>query len=184
MSEPPARPDHPVQIVERPLKGAVRLKSWDSCATTDPSVLAPHLRLPTEVGAALAGSALGAELLPAIFALCLGPGEWFLLSFEQPAQQLLAALARPHPSAVLVDLTAALATFELSGSSTRDLLAMGCGLDLHPSSFPPGRCARTRFAQIALIVHCRGATRFELHVGRSYAGYLEEWLRDAALNPA
>jgi sarcosine oxidase subunit gamma len=82
--------------------------------------------------------------------------------------------------AVLVDITDGIAAFEMHGPAVRDLLAQGCGLDFHPRSFPPGHCARTRFAQIAVLIDCLDELRFVLYVSRSYAHYLQSWLIDAA----
>jgi sarcosine oxidase subunit gamma len=62
------------------------------------------------------------------------------------------------------------------------LLSKGCGLDLHPRSFPAGRCARTRFAQIPVVLDCPDEdSRFDMYAGRSYRQYLHEWLLDAAV---
>jgi hypothetical protein len=56
-----------------------------------------------------------------------------------------------------------------------------CGLDLHPRTFPVGRCARTRFAQILVTIDCFDDTpRFELHLARSYAQYLDAWIVHSA----
>jgi sarcosine oxidase subunit gamma len=63
----------------------------------------------------------------------------------------------------------------------RELLSKGCGLDLHPRFFAPDQCARTRFAQIPVVIDClNGPSRFELYVARSHLSYLHSWLVDAA----
>jgi sarcosine oxidase subunit gamma len=62
------------------------------------------------------------------------------------------------------------------------VLSKSCGLDFHPRRFALGHCARTRFAQIPVLIDCVDALpRFELYVQKSYSHYLEDWLIDAAL---
>ena len=68
----------------------------------------------------------------------------------------------------------------IQGPEVRSLLLKGCALDLHPSQFPPGRCARTRFAALPTILRCTSATNFECIVTSSYRDYLLSWLADAA----
>jgi sarcosine oxidase subunit gamma len=81
-----------------------------------------------------------------------------------------------------VNLSQRLAVLRLKGPATQAVLAKGCGLDLHPRHFPVGRCARTRFAQLPIVVDCIDATpQFDLYVGRSYLPYLISWLNDAAV---
>ena len=84
----------------------------------------------------------------------------------------------------LVDLSQALSVVRVEGSAAADLLAKGCGLDLHPRSFPAGRCARTRFASIPVLFDHVGAaaqSAFDLYVARSLSAYLHSWLADAAV---
>ena len=60
------------------------------------------------------------------------------------------------------------------------LVSMGGGLDLHPSQFSLGRCARTRFVALPAVLRCAGHTNFECIVVASYQDYLLAWLADAA----
>lgn len=145
----------------------LRLKSWlPEHVSGEKSVLLAGQQLPSQVGAI--------SSIP-VRALCLGPGEWLIVQhehavvFDVPAQGL-----------ALVDLSDGVASLEVSGSAVREVLSKGCGLDLHPRSFPPGRCARTRLAQIPLVIECLEQSRFELHVARSYRHYLHSWFTDAA----
>jgi sarcosine oxidase subunit gamma len=59
------------------------------------------------------------------------------------------------------------------------VLAHGCALDLHPSVFPPGRCAQTLLARAQVILYRTEEQTFRLLVRASYADYLRAWLRDA-----
>ncbi len=102
---------------------------------------------PAQVGTTSGGS-------PRI--LCLGPGDWLIVSCEQTSSGLRQRLDPDlaGEGLALVDVTDALVALEVHGPSARDLLAKACGLDLHRHHFASGRCARTRFAQVPVILEC------------------------------
>jgi sarcosine oxidase subunit gamma len=79
------------------------------------------------------------------------------------------------------NVSQALTRVEIKGPETRALLAKGCSIDLHPSDFAPGRCARLRFAGMPVIVRCTERSTFECTVTISYANYFLSWLTDAAI---
>jgi len=164
-----------LQITPVSGRTVLRLKSWlpEFVTGGKPVVLAGQ-ELPTQVGAILSGP---------LRVSCLGPGDWLIVLQEHPASSLREHIA-PDLSTqgfALVDLTAGVAGLEVQGSRACEVLSKGCGLDLHPRNFPAGRCARTRFAQIPVIIECLdGPPRFELNVARSYFHYLYAWLTDAA----
>jgi sarcosine oxidase subunit gamma len=65
--------------------------------------------------------------------------------------------------------------------AARDVLSMGCGLDLHAKSFPVGSASRTRFAQLPVVLECTSSgPQYEVYVGASYLPYLKAWIEDAA----
>ena len=73
-------------------------------------------------------------------------------------------------------------TLRLRGSHSRDVLAKGCSLDLHPRAFGEGTAAQTMLGQagvILLAVDANGADD-RILVGSSFARYLADWLLDAA----
>jgi heterotetrameric sarcosine oxidase gamma subunit len=148
----------------------LRVKSWHCDRTGD----MPRLFVDS-VGAVIQGS---------VRVLCTGPGEWLLVSPPIGAARLHNVLApelTTHGLA-LVDLTDGLAVFEVSGSAVREVLAKSCGLDLDRLRFRAGQCARTRFAQIPVVIDCtQDSGIFELYAPRSYAHYLKDWLLDAAV---
>jgi sarcosine oxidase subunit gamma len=114
-------------------------------------------------------------------ALWLGPDEWLLVGAPGSAAatlaELEAALDGLHRS--VVDVSANHAVVELAGGARLDLLAQGCGLDLHPRSWRPGGCAQTLLARVPVLLQERaGATR--IFVRPSFAGYLADWLAVAA----
>jgi sarcosine oxidase subunit gamma len=115
--------------------------------------------------------------------LCIGPTDWLVLAPDPDVAWLLQALevAFDVDSFRATDLTQALARVEIEGAEVRALLAKGCSLDLHPSRYPPGHYARTRFGGMPVVVRCQRETVFECIVASSYRDYLVSWLADAAL---
>ena len=53
-------------------------------------------------------------------------------------------------------------------------------IDFAPNAFGPDACARTRLAQLPVVVRRVTAERFECVVDRSAAQYLFDWMQDAA----
>lgn len=149
----------------------MRLKSW---LPLQAGALAPITldgkRLPHQIG-----SVSGADTR----VLCVRPDEWLLISTQSSAtvyEQIVAQAAQQ--SLAVVDLSDGYGAFSIRGLKAREVLSKSCGLDLHPQSFPQGRCARTRFAQIPIILECIGAQdAFEITAARSYLQYLEDWLK-------
>jgi len=106
-------------------------------------------------------------------ALWLGPDEWLVLGGRE--QDFADACAA-------VDVSASRVCLELAGPDAADVLARGCALDLHPSVFPPGRCAQTLLARAQVILYRTDEHIFRLLVLPSYADYLRAWLRDAMVD--
>jgi sarcosine oxidase subunit gamma len=109
--------------------------------------------------------------------LWLGPDEWLVLGPAGSAagivDELEERLAGRHHS--VVDVSANRAALELSEADRLELLAQGCGLDLHPRSWTPGRCAQTLLAGVPVLLQERDrATR--IFVRPSFAGWLVDWL--------
>ena len=72
----------------------------------------------------------------------------------------------------------------LRGPNSREVLAKGCTLDLHPRVFGPGQCAQSNVAMTAAVIRPlidkEGTASFDLIVRRSFADYLARWLEDAS----
>ena len=116
-------------------------------------------------------------------ALWLGPDEWQVTTPPEEDQALLdklrGGLAGMHSG--VTDVGDGRSTVTLAGPRARDLLAKGCGLDLHASTFGPGRCAQSLLARVPALVHQTDDTpSFDITVNRNIAVYLWEWLVDAA----
>jgi sarcosine oxidase subunit gamma len=103
-------------------------------------------------------------------ALWLGPDEWLVLGGRE------SDFADANAA---VDVSANRVCLELAGSGAAGVLARGCALDLHPSVFPPGRCAQTLVARAQVILWRVDAETFRLLVRPSFADHLRAWLRDA-----
>jgi sarcosine oxidase subunit gamma len=116
-------------------------------------------------------------------ALWLGPDE-FLIVTEPGAEVALVAALRQglngHRAAV-TDVSDGRTIIEIAGRHARNLLAKGCGLDLHPRVFAPGHCAQSGLAKARVLLRQTDASpRYEIFVERSHAEYLWLWLKDAA----
>jgi sarcosine oxidase, subunit gamma len=113
-----------------------------------------------------------------------GPEEWLVTSTSQAAEALEAQLREvttEHGGAA-VDVSAQRTTVRLCGAHARDVLAKGCSLDLHPAVFGPGAAAQTMLglAAVVLIPLDDKGTDYRILVRSSFAGYLADWLIDAA----
>jgi sarcosine oxidase subunit gamma len=116
-------------------------------------------------------------------ALWLGPDEWLLVGPLDHRGALLERLAeaRRADHVSVIDLSAARSAVQVRGPAARDLLAPGCGLDLDPRVFPRGRCAQTALARAPVLLEPTGeGDTFRITCRPSLAGYLADWLLDAA----
>jgi sarcosine oxidase subunit gamma len=115
--------------------------------------------------------------------LWLGPDEWLVIDAPGTERDIVARLrsAVGAEPASIVDTSAARTTLLVAGRRAADLLSHGCALDLHPRSFPVGACAQTMLARAQIVLVKLGAgPSYWLLVRPSYAGYLADWLLDAA----
>ena len=110
--------------------------------------------------------------------LWLAPERWLVVgphqgSPDDPVHLLASAQLRT------TDMSHALTAAALAGERTRAVLARGTPLDLRPSSFGPGRCARTWCAGFPILLdhHDRG---MDVYVDSSLALAFWNWLKDAA----
>ncbi|TDD87759.1 sarcosine oxidase subunit gamma [Saccharopolyspora karakumensis] len=113
----------------------------------------------------------------------LGPDEWLVTSKVFQPHELegsLARLAAAHGGAA-VDVSAQRTAIRVSGGQARELLSFGCSLDLRPAAFPKGSSAQTSIGQAGVLILALGVgDDFRLFVRPSFAGYLADWLLDAA----
>ncbi|WP_416983934.1 sarcosine oxidase subunit gamma [Streptomyces sp. T028] len=165
-----------VRLAELPFLAQVNIRLDAKGSAADAVGLALGLQLPLEPNTVVRAGELTA--------LWLGPDEWLLVGppgAEGDLESRIREAAGDEPVSV-IDVSAQRTTLLLSGSHARDLLAHGCPLDLHPRAFGPGQCAQTTLGrtQVVLVARDEPGGGFWVLVRSSFAGYLTDWLLDAA----
>jgi sarcosine oxidase subunit gamma len=118
--------------------------------------------------------------------LWLGPDEWLVRSatahFAAQPAPLEAKLRESFKGlfAAAVDIGSGYTVLEISGTRTREVLARGCPLDLHPSLLGVGQCAQSHYFKASVTVLPTGTDTFELVIRRSFADYFVKIMLDAA----
>jgi len=112
----------------------------------------------------------------------IAPDAWLLLSSLHEAADLIDAVraACKRKPCAITDLSDACVTVALDGPLAAQVLARGCGINLAPAAFGLDACARTRLAQLPVMLRRLAPERFECVVDRSAAQYLFDWMQDAA----
>jgi sarcosine oxidase, subunit gamma len=118
-------------------------------------------------------------------AVWLGPDEWLLSSAREAPEDLetrVRAAVLPLGGSA-TDVSAQRIGLRLTGARVRDVLAKGCSIDLHPRVFGRGSSAQTTLgrAGIVLLALSDAGDDYAVLVRSSFAGYLADWLLDAAL---
>ncbi|ADE16512.1 Sarcosine oxidase gamma subunit [Nitrosococcus halophilus Nc 4] len=110
--------------------------------------------------------------------LWLGPHKWWVVSENQPPQELTEKLTRAleTENAALTDVSHGGFRFRMRGPEVRDVLSAGVSLDLHPSAFKPGRSVPCAWDDIYIVLHRVEEECFDVYTLRSYASSLGEWL--------
>ena len=118
-------------------------------------------------------------------ALWLGPDQWLITSDTKPTEDILKHINRKLSGQLYAatDMSSHYVCFALSGPAARTVLAMGCGIDMHASSFMTGQCVRTHFANVLLLIVAVEDNHFDLYLDRSHARYLSGWLVNAGEDP-
>ncbi|MGW1892572.1 sarcosine oxidase subunit gamma [Streptomyces sp. NPDC002004] len=165
-----------VRLAELPFLAQVNVRLDAKGAAADAVGLALDLPLPLEPNTVVQAGELTA--------LWLGPDEWLLVGrpgTQRDLESRIRSAAADEPVSV-TDVSAQRTTLLVAGPRARDLLSHGCPLDLHPRVFGAGRCAQTTLgrAQIVLVSRDEPRAGFWVLVRSSFAGYLTDWLLDAA----
>ncbi|MDT9698454.1 sarcosine oxidase subunit gamma family protein [Streptomyces sp. P17] len=165
-----------VRLAELPFLAQVNVRLDAKGAAAEAVGLALDLQLPLQPNSAVRAGELTA--------LWLGPDEWLLVGppgGERALERRIREAAGDEPVSV-TDVSAQRTTLLVTGPRARDLLAHGCPLDLHPRAFGPGRCAQTTLGRTQVVLVARDEPRagFWVLVRSSFAGYLADWLLDAA----
>jgi sarcosine oxidase, subunit gamma len=117
----------------------------------------------------------------ALSVLWLAPTEWMIMG--KPAAEAAAHASEALGQALhhVADVTDGWAIFDVDGAHSRDLIAKGCSLDLHPRAFAVDACAQTLFAQcFAVLRRTDQENAFQLMVDQPLADHIQAWLADAA----
>ncbi|TLS45420.1 sarcosine oxidase subunit gamma [Streptomyces montanus] len=165
-----------IRLAELPFLSQINVRLDAKGAAADAVGLALDLQLPLEPNTVVRAGELAA--------LWLGPDEWLLVGPPGSGRDLESRIreaAGDEPVSV-TDVSAQRTTLLVAGPRARDLLAHGCSLDLHPRAFGAGRCAQTTLGRTQIVLVARDEPRagFWVLVRSSFAGYLADWLLDAA----
>jgi sarcosine oxidase subunit gamma len=104
------------------------------------------------------------------------PAHWLLCAPLDAEEALLQQLLTSTPplDTLIVPVSDAYAWFALCGPEARELLAVGCPLDLGPQAFGPNAATFTEVFSLKTLLW-RSADGFELAVERSYAPLVADW---------
>ncbi|MFF5208866.1 sarcosine oxidase subunit gamma [Streptosporangium sp. NPDC000396] len=162
-----------LRIAEVPFLAQVNLRVDAKGRAAGDIGLALGAPLPTEPGTCVSTD---------VDVLWLGPDEWLVIGEAGTERALEARLreAAGTEHVAVTDVSAQRTALLVAGPRARDLLAHGCALDLHPRQFGPGRSAQTMLARAQVVLVARDGDEFLVLVRSSFAGYLAEWLADAA----
>ncbi|WP_326573753.1 sarcosine oxidase subunit gamma [Streptomyces sp. NBC_00481] len=165
-----------IRLAELPFLTQLDIRLDAKGAAADAIGLALDLPLPLEPNTVVRAGQLTA--------LWLGPDEWLLVGppgTERDLESRIRTAAGDEPVSV-TDVSAQRTALLVAGPHAHDLLSHGCALDLHPRAFEPGRCAQTTVGRTQVILVARDApgSGFWVLVRSSFAGYLTDWLLDAA----
>ena len=155
-------------ITERPVGAIVQIGAWPETAGAAGSMLGLLLGAPPPMPGHSAGPA-EATLLG------LAPGRWLLVA-EEAGWRRKVGTACAEGQAVVTDLSAARVVLSVEGAGVPGLLRRHIAFDLHPDAFPRGRCAQTQVHHMGVLLHRLAEDRFDLHVARSLARSMREWL--------
>jgi sarcosine oxidase subunit gamma len=118
-------------------------------------------------------------------AVWLGPDEWLLTSTTEAPEELEARVrgAVVPLGGSATDVSAQRIAVRLAGERVRDVLAKGCAIDLHPHVFGRGSSAQTTLGRAGVVLLALGEAGddYLVLVRSSFAGYLADWLLDAAV---
>jgi heterotetrameric sarcosine oxidase gamma subunit len=115
--------------------------------------------------------------------LWAGPERWLVVEPERGERDLDALLraALAGTEAAVTDIGNGRTVLRIAGPHSRDLLAKGSAIDFHVRAFPAGVCAQGLLGHVGALFHAVDeVSTFDLHVARSYAQTVWEWLIESA----
>jgi sarcosine oxidase subunit gamma len=84
-------------------------------------------------------------------------------------------------NAAVVEVGDAFVAVKIAGPNSRDVLAKGCTIDLHPRAFKTGSVVQTNLAKAQIALYQLDETTYRIFARRSFAEYLWTWLEDAGI---
>jgi sarcosine oxidase subunit gamma len=111
-----------------------------------------------------------------------GPGQWMAVSESLRNGALAEELSRRLVGlASVTDQSDGRAVIRVTGPRSREVLAKGLPVDLHPSAFGPGSAATSVIALMGVTLwQVDGAPTYDIALFRSLAGSFWKWLTDSA----
>ncbi|MFF7167859.1 sarcosine oxidase subunit gamma [Streptomyces sp. NPDC008086] len=165
-----------IRLAELPFLAQLNVRLDAKGAAAEAVGLALDLQLPLQPNTVVRAGELTA--------LWLGPDEWLLVGPPGSERNLESRIrqAAGDEFVSVIDVSAQRTTLLVTGPRARDLLAHGCPLDLHPRAFGAGRSAQATLGRTQVVLVARDDPRagFWVLVRSTFAGYLADWLLDAA----
>jgi sarcosine oxidase subunit gamma len=109
--------------------------------------------------------------------------EWLIWTAKDAETALIAKLRdalADIPRTAVTDISDYYTVIRVTGDLSRELLAKGCPLDLHPSVFAEGQATGCGFHHATLFVTRVEADTFDIMIRWSFADYLWTYLVDGA----
>jgi len=111
--------------------------------------------------------------------LWLGPNEWWVVAPDAKRTELIERLRQSFSGqrTAVTDVSESRTVITISGPATREVLARGVSLDLHPRAFGPGQCAQTGMSKANIVLHqIDDRPSYEIYILKSFADYLWRWI--------
>lgn len=119
---------------------------------------------------------LRAAVAGALSVLRPSPQHWLLLAPLASEDPVLGQLGTPEPAAdtLILPVSDAYQWFEVSGPQAREVLAVGCPLDLDPGVFGSDGATFTELFSLKALLRA-SADGFRVAVDRSHAPLVRDW---------
>ena len=113
--------------------------------------------------------------------LCLGPDEWLIIDNPGAASSYTDTFKALSEACTYsaVDVSHRSVGMHVSGFKCEEALNVGCPLDLSLRAFPVGKCTRTIFADVEIILARLQENQFYLETWRSYSPYVCRYFEKA-----
>jgi sarcosine oxidase subunit gamma len=162
-------------IAERPLVGKITLRG-DAGDPTFADAAAKAL------GTALPTTPMTSAVSGETTVFWKAFDEWLIWTEDDAREQTLTALrdALSGVHKAMVDVSDYYTIIRVDGRLSRELLAKGCALDLHPDAFAEGNATGTGFHQAQIFITRTDKDAFDLMIRWSVAEYLYDYLADGA----